>query len=223
LIRNYEGDDMEENKTKTILHLCADIGSDSKPYADAGYNVIRVGKDIGVENYTPPDNVYGIIANPPCTMFSFARTNAKKQRDLNEGMFLVKECLRIIWGCQYRIVSDQAKYTRLKFWVLENPFFGLLKNFIGKPSLVFDPWEYGDNYQKRTALWGNFKEPKKNPLPMSAEAKTKAKTNSFIHTRKFDMMLSKDIHPEAFGVLDGQARRSICSAKFAQAFYEANK
>jgi len=223
LIRNYEGDDMEENKTKTILHLCADIGSDSKPYADAGYNVIRVGKDIGVENYTPPDNVYGIIANPPCTMFSFARTNAKKQRDLNEGMFLVKECLRIIWGCQYRIVSDQAKYTRLKFWVLENPFFGLLKNFIGKPSLVFDPWEYGDNYQKRTALWGNFKEPKKNPLPMSAEAKTKAKTNSFIHTRKFDMMLSKDIHPEAFGVLDRQARRSICSAKFAQAFYEANK
>ena len=214
---------MEENKTKTILHLCADIGSDSKPYADAGYNVIRVGKDIGVENYTPPDNVYGIIANPPCTMFSFARTNAKKQRDLNEGMFLVKECLRIIWGCQYRIVSDQAKYTRLKFWVLENPFFGLLKNFIGKPSLVFDPWEYGDNYQKRTALWGNFKEPKKNPLPMSAEAKTKAKTNSFIHTRKFDMMLSKDIHPEAFGVLDRQARRSICSAKFAQAFYEANK
>ena len=55
---------------KTILHLCADIGSDSKPYLDNGYNVIRVGKEIGVENFTPPEDVYGIIANPPCTEFS---------------------------------------------------------------------------------------------------------------------------------------------------------
>jgi hypothetical protein len=33
---------------KTILHLCADTGSDSKPFKDAGYKVICVGKDIGV-------------------------------------------------------------------------------------------------------------------------------------------------------------------------------
>lgn len=48
---------------KTILHLCADIGSDSKPYKDNNdYNVILVGSDIGVENYHPPNNVYGIIS-----------------------------------------------------------------------------------------------------------------------------------------------------------------
>lgn len=41
------------NSDKTILHLCADIGSDSKPYRDAGYNVICIGRDIGVENYNP--------------------------------------------------------------------------------------------------------------------------------------------------------------------------
>ena len=81
---------------KTILHLCADIGSDSKPYLDNGYNVIRVGKEIGVENFTPPEDVYGIIANPPCTEFSFARTNSIKERDLEKGMFLVKECLRCL-------------------------------------------------------------------------------------------------------------------------------
>lgn len=34
---------------KTILHLCADTGSDSKPYADNGYNVILVGSKIGVD------------------------------------------------------------------------------------------------------------------------------------------------------------------------------
>src|SRR3990167_1574527 len=207
---------------KIILHLCADIGSDSKPYRDNGYEVICVGEKQDVRRYDPPEEVYGIIANPPCTMFSFARTNAKKPRDLKQGMELVEACLRIIWQVQYQTISDQAKYTRLKFWVLENPYFGLLKNFIGKPALVFDPFEYGDNYQKRTALWGNFNIPPKNSVPMTIEAKTKAKTNSYLHTRKFDHMASKDIHPEKFGVLDRQAR-SICSAKFAQAFYEDNQ
>lgn len=50
------------NMKKIILHLCADTGSDTKPYKDNGYEVIRIGKDIGVENYHPPKNVYGVIA-----------------------------------------------------------------------------------------------------------------------------------------------------------------
>ena len=54
------------NKDKIILHLCADTGSDSSPYQDAGYDVRCIGKAIGVENFHPPENVYGIIANPPC-------------------------------------------------------------------------------------------------------------------------------------------------------------
>ena len=59
---------------KIILHLCADIGSDTRYYQlDNNYEVIKIGKDIGVENYNPPDNVYGIIANPVCTEFSIAK------------------------------------------------------------------------------------------------------------------------------------------------------
>ena len=64
---------MVNNSQKIILHLCADTGSDSKPYRDAGYNVILIGKDMGVENYgkgriyEPPQGVFGIIANPVCT------------------------------------------------------------------------------------------------------------------------------------------------------------
>jgi site-specific DNA-cytosine methylase len=76
---------MSDNSSKIILHLCAKMGSDSQPYRDAGYDVRIIGEDIGVENYNPPPNVYGIIANPPCTMFSIARTNAKTPRDLREG------------------------------------------------------------------------------------------------------------------------------------------
>ena len=55
---------------KTILHLCADLGSDSKYYQlDPEYSVIMIGEKIGVENYDPPENVHGIIANPVCTEF----------------------------------------------------------------------------------------------------------------------------------------------------------
>ena len=83
---------------KVILHLCADIGSDSWLYAnDNEYEVIKIGKEIGVENFNPPENVYGVIANPVCTEFSFAKwANNKGEGDVEEGMFLVNHCLRII-------------------------------------------------------------------------------------------------------------------------------
>ena len=55
---------MSRNENKIILHLCADIGSDSKPYENAGYDVIRIGKEIGVEKFHPP---------PTCTALSQIR------------------------------------------------------------------------------------------------------------------------------------------------------
>lgn len=198
------------NSDKTILHLCADIGSDSQPYREAGYNVICVGEKMDVRTYEPPENVYGIIANPPCTMFSIARTNAKKPRDFKQGMECVEACLRIIWKCQYRPINNTAKYTRLKFWALENPYLGLLKNFMGKPAHIYDPWEYGDSYKKRTALWGNFNIPPKMffvpPVGMV----------------KFDGLKTSQIHPEYADTLTRTERRSVCSAKFAEAFFRAN-
>ena len=89
------------NSNKIVLHLCCDedIHSDSQPYIDAGYDVRLIGEKIGVQNYTPTEMIYGIIANPPCTHFSFARTNAKTPRDLQGGMINVRHCLRIIWHC----------------------------------------------------------------------------------------------------------------------------
>ena len=239
------------NSDKIILDLCGGSGAWSKPYREAGYIVKLITlpkndirnwrKDTDVLNVI--DNVYGILAAPPCTMFSFARTNAKKPRDLHEGMKCVRACLDIIWSSMETIgPTKNKKPFTLKFWALENPYFGLLKNFLGKPAFTFDPWEFGDGYQKRTALWGNFNEPKKNPIPMTEEMKKLAKTNSYLHTmknstnrekppsiwakkdlEKFDMLKSKDIHPEAFGKFDRQARRSITPAGFADAFYKANQ
>src|SRR3990167_6743816 len=223
------------NSYKIILDLCGGSGAWSKPYREAGYIVKLITlpkndirnwrKDTDVLNVI--DNVYGILAAPPCTMFSFARTNAKKPRDLHEGMKCVRACLDIIWSSMETIgPTKNKKPFTLKFWALENPYFGLLKNFLGKPTFTFDPWEFGDGYQKRTALWGNFNEPKKNPVPLTEDMKKLTKTNSYLYTMgnstnrgkppsiwakkdliKFDMLPNKEIHPE-FG-LSRQARRSI--------------
>lgn len=145
---------------KVILHLCADIGSDSQPYRDAGYEVICVGRDIGVENFNPPQNVYGIIANPPCTHFSIAKMRTSKvQRNLREGMRLVQECQRIIWTCIYNQHQDPQRTMPLKFWALENPATGFLRWFLGKPTFEYCPSEFESHFTKRTALWGQFTPP----------------------------------------------------------------
>lgn len=178
------------NKDKIILHLCAKMGSDSLPYKEAGYDVRIIGEEIGVENYNPPDNVYGIIANPPCAMFSMARTRAKIPRDLKQGMFLVKECLRIIWECQYRINPEIRvhRISPVKFWMLENPSTGCLKWFLGNPVFQYCQSEYGSNLTKRTGLWGMFKLPIRpilfNALPKGYKIGSKhEKTNHSTSTR----------------------------------------
>lgn len=193
------------NSDKVILHLCAEEGSDSLPYREAGYDVRIIGKDIGVENYIPSKGVYGIIANPPCTHFSIARTTAKTPRDLEEGMRLVKECLRIIWQCLYDLEEGKRK-SPLKFWMIENPATGFLRWFLGNPVFIYSPHEYGANYTKRTALWGMFNMPKKplfiNQLPPKS---------NWCHNKEIRRRMGTN------------RKRSSCYPEFAKAFYEANK
>jgi len=222
------------NQDKIILDLCGGTGSWSKPYSDAGYDVRLVTiPDNDVRTYVPPKNVYGILAAPPCTMFSDARTNAKTPRDLEGGWEVVEACLKIIRHFQFRTDSDQQKYSPLKFWALENPWYGRLKWFIGHPTFTFSPWEFGDAYKKKTAIWGYFHNPVKTCSNIK-EVLTKEqielhKTNSqklpslARSMPKFDMIKFKDIHPESFGKLDRQALRSITPQGFAQAFYKANQ
>ena len=107
---------------KIILHLCADLGSDSLFYQlSDGYEVIMIGEEIGVENYNPPANVHGIIANPPCTEFSTAG-GFGQVKDIEKGMYLVEHCIRII------------KQAKPKWYIIENPANGRLKEMLGKPA-----------------------------------------------------------------------------------------
>ena len=199
---------------KIILHLCADTGSDSKPYRDAGYNVILVGKDIGVENYHPPKDVWGVIANPVCTEFSTARSSGKA-RNPEEGMKLVRECQRIIAEC------------KPQWWVIENPAKGVLKNYLGKPAYEYEPWWYGSRWTKRTALWGNFNIPPRtyktfDDCPQLEGLYTRPGRGkpflAFMHKSHVKNIPEFwDFNPQT----DAEFR-SLCSQKFAHAFFKAN-
>ena len=202
---------------KIILHLCADIGSDSRHYQlDNNYEVIKIGKDIGVENYNPPDNVYGIIANPVCTEFSIAK-GFHINGDLEKGMFLVNHCLRIIKECNP------------KFWVIENPAKGDLPKFLGNPVLKYQPWQYGSPWTKETALWGKFNIPNKlynkwedvPKLPLYIRPTRTKPSLAILHKS------SKEIIPEMNWakdlINDDMSIRSWCSQGFAKEFYKVNQ
>jgi hypothetical protein len=187
---------------RIILDLCGGTGSWSRPYAEAGYDVrvitlpeydVRLWKGyVGL-------NVYGILAAPPCTEFSYAKhfhSKGKYSHNFQEGLSIVDACLRIIWYC------------KPQFWALENPY-GYLREWLGKPSLIFNPFDYGDPYPKKTCLWGDFNHPAQTPVKPTIA--------------KFSLLKSRDIHPEFYGKLSRQVRRSITPQGFARAFFEANK
>ncbi len=212
------------NSNKIILDLCGGTGAWSKPYAAAGYDVRLITlPENDVRTYKPPDNVYGILAAPPCTHFSFTRCRAVKPRDLKKAMETVRACLNIIWSLMEVKQETRFKKCPVQFWALENPHHGFLKKFLGKVAFTFDPWEFGDGYQKRTALWGYFNEPKKAPVPMTDDIKASIKGNRVMNTVKFDILKTKDIAPEEYGKLTRQERRAITPSGFAKAFYEANQ
>lgn len=202
---------------KTILHLCADLGSDSRYYQlDDNYEVILVGEKIGVENFTPPENVHGIIANPVCTEFSTAN-GFHKENDYQKGMVLVNHCLRII---------EQAKP---KWWVIENPANGKLKDFLGKPKLIYQPWEFGSPWTKKTALWGEFNQPKKlytkwDDVPKLPELYVRPgrpkPALAFLHKSAVDLIPEFQFAKEH--IKTDADIRSMCSQGFAHQFYLSN-
>lgn len=186
---------------KIILDLCGGTGSWSNPYKEAGYDVRLITlPDNDIRLFTPPDNVYGILAAPPCTEFSKAKHfhgKGKYTHDFLKGLETVSACMRIILT------------AKPKFWALENPL-GYLVDYLKKPVMTFDAWEFGHNYQKRTALWGDFNK----PIPTITH-----KPDGLV---KFSMLRSKDIAPEYFGKLSRTERRAITPRGFAQAFFKSN-
>lgn len=92
---------MKNNKDKTIVSLCSGTGAWERYYVEAGYNVIPVTlPDDDVRDYTPPDNVYGILAAPPCDHFAVSGARWFKKKD---ALGTTKKALEIADAC-FRII-----------------------------------------------------------------------------------------------------------------------
>jgi len=192
----------QKKEKKIILDLCGGTGSWSKPYKDAGYDVRVI--TLPLFDVTDPYVLeqcvalkpYGILAAPPCTEFSLAKTTAP--RDFEKGMETIKACMEIVWGIQ--------KVLKLNFWALENPR-GLLRRFLGNPPYHFYQWYFGDcDRNKPTDLWGRFKEPKRK------------------HLIKPDYVQKSAHNKNADWFSNSSAKvRAITPPGFAQAFFKANQ
>lgn len=168
---------------RVILDLFGGSGAWSLPYREAGYPVIVVTlPEHDARTYVPPANVWGILAAPPCTEFSIAKNG--QRRDLIKGMEGVNAVFRLVWQCQPQ------------WWALENPGSGLLAKILGIPADSFQPYEFGDPWTKRTALWGKFALPARGPFVTPITSAMKRGT---------------------------AAARSITPPGFARAFFNANQ
>lgn len=135
-----------------ILDLCGGSGAWSKPYREAGYyvDVIDLPRDVRLlERFSC--GARGILAAPPCTVFSYARNRYEPTADeLREALSVADACLRIVHA------------QRPAWWALENPR-NKLRRYLGAPRLEFYQWEYGDPAHKPTCIWGEFTVPPKRP------------------------------------------------------------
>ena len=159
---------------KAVLSLFDLTGNWSRPYREQGYEVIQVdlqtGTDIMTWDYHAYPRTYftGILAAVPCTDFSLSGARWFKEKDgigqTYESMALVYKTLAII----------QWFMPGLKWWAIENPMSRIHKLCpeLEQVRLSFDPYQFAgydpipvnSQYQKRTWLWGNFREPKRKSL-----------------------------------------------------------
>jgi len=181
-----------------ILSLCDHSGNWSRPYEEAGYEVVRVdiqhGEDVRLMTHRD-EPVYGILMASPCTHFAASGARwweAKGQVAVLEGLAIVDACLRAV-----------AIY-RPTWWAMENPV-GRLRDFLGPPAFTFDPFDFGDGYSKRTHLWGHFTPPVPILCPSAVAV---------------EPTLGSKMHRMSSRNKNG---RSMTPVGFSRAFFEANK
>jgi hypothetical protein len=177
-----------------------------------GYDVRLITlPDYNVRNYEPPEDVYGILAAPPCTEFTpikYGRENFNPDPDTD----ILNACLKIIEKCNP------------VFYAIENPC-GLMRKYMGKPQLTFHPYQYGDGWTKKTDIWGKFNIPKAKytwetcpKLNLYIRPGRKKPSIAFFHKS------AKSLIPQFkdFDIKTDSELRAITSPGFAKAFFEVN-
>jgi hypothetical protein len=153
------------NSQKVVLSFFDLSGEWSRPWEEAGYQVYRF--DIqddpvvgDVNNFSAEFfgdwfgdfdgmEVYAILAACPCTDFASSGNRHFVAKDADgrtvASVKLVHQTLKAI------------EYFKPAIWALENPV-GRIEKLGGLPPwrLSFDPYHLGDDYTKKTLIWGRF-------------------------------------------------------------------
>ena len=197
-----------------VISLCDRTGIMVEPWAEAGFDCycvdlrhpVRVPRRKGriiyqwgdVRTWSPPaivrHRLYIIFAFPPCT--HVAASGARDFR--TKGTALLCDSLEMFSACE-----RAAKWASVPY-MIENPV-GKFSDHMQKPDFTFQPWQFGDNYQKLTCLWtGNgFNMPEPTVVEKPDD----------VQQSILDM-------PDSKGRAD---RRSTTPPGFARAVFEANK
>lgn len=129
-----------------------------KPWADAGFvcycvdiqhpkgetvegNIIKVGANV-LDWLPPRGNIDFFAAFPPCT--HTAVSGARWFKD--KGLGALIEALTL-FDCAVKL----AEWSNAPY-MIENPV-GTVSTYYRKPDHIFQPWEYGDLWYKKTCLW----------------------------------------------------------------------
>ncbi len=137
-----------------LLELFSGTGSVGSVATQMGYEVTSVDRDMHAthmcdildwdyEQY-PPKYFDVLWASPPCSEYSRALTT--RPRDIEAANIIVQRTLDIL------------EYFEPRFWMIENPQSGLLKDqtiMWGIPFKDIDYCKYGMPYRKRTRIWNN--------------------------------------------------------------------
>ena len=146
----------------TVLSLFDYSGNWSRPYREAGYNVIQIDKKLGTDiltwDYTQVhEEVNKILIAFPCDNYALSGAKHFYRKDHDGTTQKSQELLEIIRGLLLFFEPDT--------WCLEQPMTRLhkLNTWLGEVRFKFNPYDFGDSNQKMTWLFGKFNNPIKTP------------------------------------------------------------
>ena len=157
------------------IFLCDKTGNMAQPWAEAGFEcwcvdiqhsirrerVEKAGLGLihfvwgDARTWCPPAGIQATLAFlaafPPCTHVAVADA-----RDFRiKGTAMLRDSLELFSACEHA-----ARWSGVPY-IIENPV-GKFSDHMGKPDFIFQPWEYGDLWTKKTCLWtgGGFVMPR---------------------------------------------------------------
>lgn len=154
-----------------ILELFSGTGSVGKVFKERGYEVISVDitdklghvdiiTDILEWDYKAyPVGTFDVIwASPPCRTFSILRNSHIGRANTTITKEKIESDMITIGLPVLRKAEEIIDYFKPRYWFIENPQTGRMKNYIDRQFYDVDYCKYGFPYRKRTRLWTNLLE-----------------------------------------------------------------